>query len=419
MGTHILELPELDAGLSQGGSRRLSRKQPMRIAMVNMPIEFYSPVSGGAISTIIMNSARELMARGCSVDVFTPVNDDPMYSVGEVHQLRVPRRRELHFFKRRMSALRCRTRRFDWPYFDYFLRSLKRTIKRLSPAPHAVVMFNDLISPSYVKRWLPQSLVAVWLQNECRTRFSVTRSDRCTDVYLACSDYVRRWTARTHRIALNKIRVVPSGVNRNQFRPRHDYLADAKPLRVLFVGRIDRNKGPDIAADAVAALQREGVDVSFTVAGGLWFYGHGGEAKDPFFQLLQEKISAVGGVYHGHVNRHDLPEIYRQHDVVCVLSRSNEPFGLVVLEAMASGCAVIASNRGGLPEACGGAAMLRDPEDLHAVTAALRSVALSPEALRHRKKKSVERAATADWNASVDALQLALAGAGVKIGLTL
>ncbi|MGA2163148.1 MAG: hypothetical protein ABSH36_01610, partial [Solirubrobacteraceae bacterium] len=51
--------------------------------------------------------------------------------------------------------------------------------------------------------------------------------------------------------------------------------------RVLFLGRIDPNKGPDIAADAVATLRAEGLQVKLTVAGGLWFYGHGREMEDP------------------------------------------------------------------------------------------------------------------------------------------
>ena len=169
-------------------------------------------------------------------------------------------------------------------------------------------------------------------------------------------------------------------------------------MRTLFIGRIDPNKGPDIAADSVYALQQEGLHLTFTVAGGLWFYGHGNEMEDPYFRKLKEKMDNAHANYAGYVTRPDVPAVVRRHDVAFVLSRSNEPFGLVTLEAMASGCAVISSNRGGLPEACGGAAMLVDPDDLASVTASLRILATDKVALRDWKMKAVERAGRASWS---------------------
>jgi glycosyltransferase involved in cell wall biosynthesis len=97
------------------------------------------------------------------------------------------------------------------------------------------------------------------------------------------------------------------------------------------------------------------------------------------------------------VDRRKAPEIVRGHDVVCVLSRSNEPFGLVVLEGMASGCAVIASKRGGLPEACGGAANLVDESNLSEVIGALRSLVVDGGLLQEHKERSVARASRQTW----------------------
>jgi glycosyltransferase involved in cell wall biosynthesis len=88
-----------------------------------------------------------------------------------------------------------------------------------------------------------------------------------------------------------------------------------------------------------------------------------------------------------------------------VLSRSNEPFGLVVLEAMASGCAVIASNRGGLPEACSEAGILTDPDHLDEIVRSLRCLATDPDFLVDQKKKSVARAAQADWSNTTSLLE--------------
>jgi glycosyltransferase involved in cell wall biosynthesis len=96
------------------------------------------------------------------------------------------------------------------------------------------------------------------------------------------------------------------------------------PLRVLFAGRLSPEKGLDVLLEAL-----DGVDgVELTIAG------------DGPQRALAD--SALGFVPHG-----ELLELYERADVVAVPSRS-EGFGVVALEAMASGAAVVASDVGGL-----------------------------------------------------------------------
>jgi glycosyltransferase involved in cell wall biosynthesis len=108
------------------------------------------------------------------------------------------------------------------------------------------------------------------------------------------------------------------------------------------------------------------------------------------------------------VTRENVPAVVRRHDVAFVLSRSNEPFGLVSLEAMASGCAVIASNRGGLPEACGGSAMLVDPDEPDAVVKLLRKLSRDTDLLNVWKQRSISHAARASWETVGDKLNSVL-----------
>jgi len=373
-----------------------------------MPIEFYSPVSGGAISTVIMHTARELIARGHKVRVLTRINGDETYQIGDVTEIEVRSRKDLNFVQRRISSLRWRMFHWDWPFFEYYLRSLKCALTLLAPEPEVVVIFNDLVSPTYLKRFLPNSKVVVWLHNEWKTRFNMAETLRNTDAFLTCSDYIAQWTSNTHNIPLNRITTAHNGVDSNAFKPRANYLDKQELLKILFLGRIDPNKGPDIVADAVAVLRGEGLPIELTVAGGLWFYGHGNEYEDPYFRLLKTKMEAAGATYLGHVTRHHVPKLFRNHDVVCVLSRSQEPFSLVAAEAMASGCAVVASNRGGLPEACGGASISVDPDAFPAVVEVLRSLATNYTLLRTLKEKSVARAACATWSNCATAVETTL-----------
>jgi glycosyltransferase involved in cell wall biosynthesis len=103
-----------------------------------------------------------------------------------------------------------------------------------------------------------------------------------------------------------------------------------------------------------------------------------------------------------------VPAVVRDHDVAFVLSRANEPFGLVALETMASGCAVISSDRGGLPEACGGAALLVDPDDFEGVVRHLRTLVSDATALRAQKQRAVERASKSSWESVARILEQAI-----------
>ncbi len=375
----------------------------MHVCFLNMPIEYYSPVSGGAIATIIKETAKELLARGHKVTVLTPTNGDPIYPIGEVVPLDTRLRDQLSLPQRALSRLRNKSNPWDYAYYEYYLASFKKALRQLSPAPDAVICFNDLVSPQYIKAIVPKAKVLVDLQNEQGTRQeSLAETIAAVDTFVACSRHIRQWTQKKYDVPDSKLAVINNGIDAEAFFPRPDFLEPSPSLKVLFIGRIDRNKGPDIAADAVAVLRREGLPVQLTVAGGLWFYGHGKEMENPFFRELKGKMDAVDADYKGHVTRPDVPALVRSQDVVCVLSRTHDPNPLVCLEGMASGCAVIGADRGGIPDAFGEAGMLVDPDDFEAVTGYLRRLATDPELLKQEKQKSVVRAARASWATNVD-----------------
>ena len=82
----------------------------------------------------------------------------------------------------------------------------------------------------------------------------------------------------------------------------------------------------------------------------------------------------------------------------CLLYPSwDEGFGLPLLEAMAVGTPVIASNRGALPEVGGDAAVYVDPEDIEAMSFALIQCLLVPEGVREIRELGIQRAAEFSW----------------------
>lgn len=386
-----------------------AHRRRLHICQLNTPTEYYSPISGGAIATDIMEQTHVLQERGHRVTVMTIYNQDPLHAAGQVVPIESKVSEEFGYFRRKWSNLRCKLAGWDWPKYEHYRKSYRRAFALLNPAPDVVIVHNDWVTPREIKRILPKTKVLAWMHNEQRTfQRNVPRALRSIDMVLTVSDYINSWVRAHFPIPAEKVRTVLNGVNLETFTSTHDYLATEKELRVLFLGRIDPNKGPDIAVDAVAALRKEGVPIRITVAGPLWWHGVKDPMQDPYFRELKAKMDAAGAEYLGHVTRPHVPELIRRHDVACVLSRSNEPFALVALEAMASGCAVIASNRGGLPEACGGAAILVNPDNLQAVIDSLRLFATNRNALADYKRKAVARAAWGGWTSRVSELEDAI-----------
>lgn len=135
---------------------------------------------------------------------------------------------------------------------------------------------------------------------------------------------------------------------------------------VVAAGRLTEAKGFDILIQAMRLLSPE---IRCVIAG----QGQGAHAK----ALRTEAPANV--VFVGKLSRSELGSLFSVADVVAVPSR-HEPFGLVAIEALASGTRVVASAVGGLPEfLCPPLARLVPPEDPGALASAIAaSAALGP-----------------------------------------
>ena len=147
--------------------------------------------------------------------------------------------------------------------------------------------------------------------------------------------------------------VVAPGVDLNVFSPRgrpgvqagRGFLPGV--FHVVFAGRIQRMKGPQVLVEAAAELRRRRPDIPLRVS--ILGAGSGSQVLDlaPLIRSLglQDTVSL-----RPPVQPHQLADWFRSADVVAVPSFS-ESFGLVALEAQACGTPVLAANVGGLPKA--------------------------------------------------------------------
>lgn len=147
------------------------------------------------------------------------------------------------------------------------------------------------------------------------------------------------------------------------------------PLRLLAIGRLTPWKGQDIAIAAVAALLATGTPVRLRVVGGAVT-----DADRHFERRLRAMAEPHGSLisFEGEVD--DVREHYRWSDVVLHTSTKPEPFGRVIVEAMASGRPVIASDEGGPREIIqnGVNGLLTTPGDAQALMAIVAHLVRSP-----------------------------------------
>ena len=179
-------------------------------------------------------------------------------------------------------------------------------------------------------------------------------------------------------------------------RARVGIPADA--VLLLFVGRIQPLKAPDVLVRAAAELVRRRPDLRSSLVVGILGGASGTGVRNPMglTELAQQLGIADLVRFVPPVDRSTLAQWYRAADLVAVPSHS-ESFGLVAVEAQACGTPVVAANVGGLPTAVGPAGVLVDGHDTADWATALEAVLRDPRGAAALARTSVEHAAGFSW----------------------
>ncbi len=165
---------------------------------------------------------------------------------------------------------------------------------------------------------------------------------------ITCSHYMRGHVADIFDIDERRITVIPNGIDPDDLRPvgdlqalRREFAAPEEKL-VLLVGRLVYEKGFQLALEALPNVIEQVGGVRFLVAGS--------GTHEQELKLQAERLGLMEhGVFMGWIGDDALHSLYRIADL-CVVPSIYEPFGLVALEAMASGCPCIVADTGGLRE---------------------------------------------------------------------
>lgn len=244
-------------------------------------------------------------------------------------------------------------------------------------------------------------------------------SDAARVLALTCGE--GRLLHRHFGLSGARITTVPAGVDVDLFRPAGSdpadalvpdgdpedplvaALSDAGPI-VLFVGRLQPLKGPDIAIESLARVRRHVPDARLVVVGGVSGAGAGLSGPNELRALAVSRGVGDAVTFLPAMDQDRLAALYRAAAAVVVPSRS-ETFGLVALEAQSSATPVVAADVEGLQYVVrdGGTLVAgHDPDDYGA---ALARYLLDPEHAARTGAAGRAWALQSSWDATVDRLE--------------
>jgi len=358
----------------------------------------YPPESArGGIGTLMSMKARVLTGLGHTVHVLSATSEPgPELRTTEdegvvVHRLRRPTTNEtapnwLAHSWLVLSHLRAleQEHRFDLINFaeygaEGYLYQLDRVPSMWTPV--AVELHCPLMLLAEHVGWPVRGsdFYEVGRQMEGET---IRRADRL----LANTAHIADFTAEYYGVDRESIDVVHGGVDLEVFTPG-PAPSPERPV-VLFVGNVARQKGVDVALEAVLSLREKHPGITFRAVG---------PQRKSLMRDLQHRVGEMGAEdaveLAGFVaDRRALAEHYRAATVVCVPSRHEGGIPNVVLEAMACGCPVVVSDVGGPREAVvdGDTGFLVPPGEVEATAAAIDRIVGDPE-LRRRLGERARR----------------------------
>lgn len=196
-------------------------------------------------------------------------------------------------------------------------------------------------------------------------RYIAKKSDRV----LALSNAMKRGILESTNLSSQKVEVVPNAVDADLFYPEDVERSNS----ILYVGRITAEKGIDILVRAMPYILKEIHDAQLILVGAKkWGLERGGFAEK-LLQLIRKLNIEPRVIFTGAIPLSELRRAYSQALVACLPAVWQEPFGLVLLEAMSCETPVVGTCVGGIPEviseSLGG--LLVKPYDVKALAQAI------------------------------------------------
>ncbi|HHX86981.1 MAG TPA: glycosyltransferase family 4 protein [Firmicutes bacterium] len=321
----------------------------MRIMMLSWE---YPPRVIGGLAHHVAELSRALAREGNQVEVITALGEGlPEQEISEgvtVHRVKPYHGQPLNFFSwmqqlnfamMEKGAALCRQDKFDLVHaHDWLVAYAGRGLKHIYHLPlmatiHATEYGRN--NGLHNREQFYISEVEWWLTYEAWK-------------VICCSQFMREELEQIFLLPGDKIEVIVNGIRPEAFQVeaadqafRERYAASGEKL-IFFIGRLVREKGVQVLLEALPAIREQVPGVRLVIAG-----------RGPYEQELYHLTSRLGleGSVHfaGYIDEESRNQLYASADVA-VFPSLYEPFGLVALEAMATGAPVVVGNCGGFIE---------------------------------------------------------------------
>jgi spore coat protein SA len=308
------------------------------------------------------------------------------------HQVTLYGKGRSHIKKEHHLTTRTFVTRGGLPYVRQALLHLKQQPR----SPRIIQVENRVAFIPTVKRSYPNTPVILNLHSNVLIQSlplaTVNHSLRMIDALVVNSRYLKQFLlAKYPVLSADKVHVIPPGIDVRKFPSRFSEkrrqvrlnmrqrlgVAGNKKV-ILYVGRFIPRKGITVLIDAFRRVHDQHPDSE------LWIIGGKANTSSNFHQTVRRKAQGLPVRFLGFINQSRLPAYYLAADVFACPSQKPESFGMVNLEASATGLPVVASDAWGLRESVRdgvSGALVRDYTKPAAFAEAIHGLIASPKQL--------------------------------------
>ncbi|MDP2873680.1 MAG: glycosyltransferase family 1 protein [bacterium] len=293
----------------------------------------------------------------------------------------------------------------DRHHLDVFFHPDNLEFLRM-PLP-SVVTIHDLMPYKFPDLILSQNPIKkIWQKAYFAAIASALKSN--TSGIMTVSEHTKRDVISTLGISEDRIRVIYEGVEENFLTVGRVGVPEEQARAVLahyqitwpyifYLGGLNRHKNVSTLVSAYALVVKNGLQAKLVIGGKTTADTSTGQ--NVYLEVL-EQIKNLGlteqVIFTGYITDEHLPILYHQA-LVYVFPSLYEGFGFGPLEAMASGCPVIASNAASLPEVVGEAGILIAPDDVGGFASAIQRVSNDESFQKDLRQKGLMRAEKFSW----------------------
>lgn len=293
----------------------------------------YNMFIGGGVQECVLALRDGLNQRGHQAKIITPQPNGNSQSLDE-HTIFLGTARPLTAYHTRgQVSISIRTERlenileaekFDILHFhEPWVPILSRQIMTRSDAIHFAT-FHAAMSERRTSRTVEKVITPY-------TKSIFKYIDVMTAVSGTATNYVRTLTER-------EIKIIPNGIDLKKYTESNRGSSSSNKT-ILYIGRLEKRKGLKYLLDAFKLISDQSNEYQLLIA------GDGPDREKLDMQIEKEEIKNVS--FLGYISEAEKLNLLSEADIFCSPALYGESFGIVLLEAMASGCVVVAGNNSG------------------------------------------------------------------------